>query len=237
MSTTPKITMIGMYNHDEKLFDEMTLPPGINKEDFINTFLLNYGEFPVMYPSWQILKFAIGVWSKKWYHSIERIIRAMTEEYDPLHNFDRHEVYTDTEDKKGTNSTNRKLNETVNENADRTTDTYNDSNTNEETERTVSAYNEDSYQPDNKETGTANTTANGNIEEESSRKETRNGTDDLTGETSEDRNLKHEGHLYGNIGVTKSTDMLADEISIRRQQNILDIVSEMLFKEVCIYTY
>ena len=129
------------------------------------------------------------------------------------------------------------LNETVNENADRTTDTYNDSNTTDETERTVSAYNEDSYQPDNKETGTANTTANGNIEEESSRKETRSGTDDLTGATSEDRNLKHEGHLYGNIGVTKSTDMLLDEIGIRRQQNILDIVSEMLFKEVCIYTY
>lgn len=229
--------MIGMYNHDEALFDEMILPSGINREDLINTFLFNYGEFPVMYPSWSILKFAIGVWSKKWYHSIERIIRAMTEDYDPLHNFDRHELYTDKEDRKGTNSTNRKMNETVNESADSTTDTYTDGSSSQDTERTVSAYNEDGYQPDNKETTTMTATNNGNVEEESSRRANRNGTDDTTGNMSEDRNLTHEGHLYGNIGVTKSTDMLLDEITIRRQQNILDIVSEMLFKEVCIYTY
>jgi len=209
MSTTPKITMIGMYNHDEKLFDEMTLPPEINKEDFINTFLLNYGEFPVMYPSWQILKFAIGVWSKKWYHSIERIIRAMSEEYDPLHNFDRHEKYTD----KGVMS----YGSTITERDRRRIDT-DGTNTAE-----VSAYNEDDYQPDNKQTIENTESHSGSVETERDGKD----TNDLT----------HEGHLYGNIGVTKSTDMLMDELTVRRNQNILDIVSEMLFKEVCIYTY
>lgn len=237
MSTIPRLTMIGLYEYDDTLFDKMNLPAGINRTEFIDAFLLKYGECPVIYPNWGTMQFALGVWSKKWYQSIERIIRALTEEYNPLHNFDRHEVYTDTEDKKGTSSTNRKLNETANENTDRTANTYNDSSANNETERTVSAYNEDSYQPDNKETGTANTTANGNTEEESSRRETRNGTDDLTGETSEDRNLKHEGHLYGNIGVTESTTMLMHEIDVRRDINIIDIVADMLYKEVCIYVY
>lgn len=221
MSTTPKITMIGMYNHDEKLFDEMTLPPEINKEDFINTFLLNYGEFPVMYPSWQILKFAIGVWSKKWYHSIERIIRAMTEDYDPLHNFDRHELYTDTENKSEKNTMSYGSTITETDSREIETDGTNESE--------VSAYNEDNYQPDNKQTINNTESHSGSIETERDGKD----TNDMTG----NRGLTHEGHLYGNIGVTKSTDMLTDELSVRRNQNILDIVSEMLFKEVCIYTY
>lgn len=221
MSTTPKITMIGMYNHDEKLFDEMTLPPEINKEDFINTFLLNYGEFPVMYPSWQILKFAIGVWSKKWYHSIERIIRAMTEEYDPLHNFDRHELYTDTENKSEKNT--MSYGSTITETDSREIET---DGTNE---AEVSAYNEDTYQPDNRQTVNNTESHSGSIETERDGKD----TNDMTG----NRGLTHEGHLYGNIGVTKSTDMLMDELTVRRNENILDIVSEMLFKEVCIYTY
>lgn len=221
MSTTPKITMIGMYNHDEKLFDEMTLPPEINKEDFINTFLLNYGEFPVMYPSWQILKFAIGVWSKKWYHSIERIIRAMTEEYDPLHNFDRHELYTDTENKSEKNT--MSYGSTITETDSREIET---DGTNE---AEVSAYNEDTYQPDNRQTVNNTESHSGSIETERDGKD----TNDMTG----NRGLTHEGHLYGNIGVTKSTDMLMAELTVRRNENILDIVSEMLFKEVCIYTY
>lgn len=220
MSTTPKITMIGMYNHDEKLFDEMTLPPEINKEDFINTFLFNYGEYPVMYPSWDILKFAIGVWSKKWYHSIERIIRAMTEDYDPLHNFDRHEVYTDTENKSEKNT--MSYGSTITETDSREIET---DGTNE---AEVSAYNEDDYQPDNRQTVNNTESHSGSIETERDGKD----TNDMTG----NRGLTHEGHLYGNIGVTKSTDMLQDEISVRRNQNVLDIVSEMLYKEVCIYT-
>ena len=51
------------------------------------------------------------------------------------------------------------------------------------------------------------------------------------------RGLNHTGHMYGNIGVTESTTMLQHELDIRANQNILDIVAEMLFKEVCIFTY
>lgn len=247
MSTTPKITMIGLYNHDNALFDDMQLPTGIDKELFVNVFLLNYGEFPVIYTNWDIMKFAIGVWSKKWYDSIERIILAMTEEYNPLHNFDRYEEYTDVEGKKGTStekrntSDKRNANETIKENADRSIDTNADGSLNQEVENSVSAYNEDTYQPDNKENTTSNSTNTSNTEEESTRSIKRDSTDNATGEatangtTSEDRNLKHIGHLYGNIGVTQSTQMLNAELDLRRAQNIIDIVAAMLYKEVCIY--
>lgn len=221
MSTTPKMTMIGLYNYNNALFDNVDLPEGIDKSDFINTFLLNYGEYPVIYPAWDIMKFALGVWSKKWYHSIERIILAMTEEYNPLHNFDRHESYTDTENKAETNTTT--YGSTITETDTRQIDT-DGTNTAE-----VSAYNESTYQPDNKQTIDNTETHSGSVETE------RDGKDinDMTGS----RGLNHTGHLYGNIGVTESTTMLRHELDIRANQNILDIVAEMLFKEVCIFTY
>lgn len=221
MSTTPKITMIGLYNYNNALFDEITLPEEIEKNDFINTFLLNYGEFPVIYQNWDIMKFALGVWSKKWYHSIERIIFALTEEYNPLHNFDRYEQYQDIENKK--EKTELSYDSSVTETDTRQIDTDGTS------ENEVSAYNESTYQPDNKNTIDNTETHSGSVETVRDGKD----TNDMTG----NRGLSHTGHLYGNIGITESTTMALHEIELRKDQNILDIVTEMLFKEMCIYTY
>ena len=225
MSLTPRITMIGLYNYNSALFDKLTLPEGIEKEDFINSFLLKYGECPVIYPQWDFMQFALGVWGKKWYHSIERIIYAFTEEYNPLHNFDRHEDYTDTEDidrataaaATGTSSTSSETDETA--------------GSTDSTENTVSAYNSDQYQPDNKSdtTGSATRNTTGSITGSDTRNET--GTDNT------DRKLQHSGHLYGNIGVTESTTMLMHEKELRENYGIIDIVCDMLYREICIYVY
>ena len=213
MSTIPRMTMIGFYNFDDSLFDEMTLPEEINKQDFIDSFLLKYGECPVIYPNFGTMKFALGVWARKWYESIERIITAMTEEYNPLHNFDRHEEYQDTENAKSKSE--MSYDSTITE-----TDTREIENENE-----VSAYNESTYQPDNKNTETHS----GSLETD------RDGKD--TNDVTTNRGLKHEGHLYGNIGVTESTTMLTHEYELRSRVNIIDIVADMLYREVCIYVY
>lgn len=221
MSSTPKMTMIGLYNYDDTLFDNIVFPDGIVLDDFKNAFLMNYGEYPVIYANWDIMKFAIGVWSKKWYHSIERIILAMTEEYNPLHNFDRHEEYTDTENKKETNEL--EYDSTITETDTRQIDTDGTDT------REVSAFNSSTYQPDNKSTIDNTETHSGSLETE------KGGTD--TNTMTGNRGLTHKGHLYGNIGVTESTTMLTHELELRSKENILDIVSDMLFREVCIYTY
>ena len=222
--------MIGFYNYDSRVFDDMTLPEDINKADFINVFLLKYGECPVIYPNWGTMKFALGVWSKKWYHSIERIITAMTEEYNPLYNFDRHEEYTDTEDiDRATTLNQGSQQDIVDDTTERTLDLAND----QTTENTIAAYNASTYQPDTKSeiggtnTGTDTSVRNGTIKNKLN----------SSGSEGTDRELQHEGHLYGNIGVTESTTMLQHEIDLRKNQNIMDIVADMLYKEICIYVY
>lgn len=269
--------MIGLYNYKEGLFNELTLPSEIDKDTFINAFLLKYGECPVIYPNWGTMQFALGVWSKKWYHSIVRIIEAMMEEYDPLHNFDRHELYTDIEDIDKKNrvqsdtdrTTASQENATNSETIKSTGNSETESSTTEEralgtdttengtSENAVSAYNEDGYQPDNKNETVKlnNVVESGSIDTDTSsstydsQNGTRNATENRTGSVNDDitnvtngtdntdRKLVHEGHLYGNIGVTESTTMLMHEIETRRDNNIIDIVADMLYKEVCIYVY
>ena len=221
MSTIPRLTMIGLYEYNDTLFDKMNLPAGINRTEFIDAFLLKYGECPVIYPNWGTMQFALGVWSKKWYQSIERIIRALTEEYNPLHNFDRHEEYSDTESKSETSE--MSYDSGITETDTRKIDT--DGTSTDE----VSAFNEDTYQPDRKNTVDNTEAHSGSVETE------RSGSD--TNEMTGSRDLTHTGHLYGNIGVTESTTMLMHEIDVRSNNNIIDIVADMLYKEICIYVY
>lgn len=262
MSLTPRLTMIGLYNYDNRLFDALHLPDAINEEDFINNFLLKYGECPVIYPNWGTMQFAIGAWSKKWYHSIERIIYAMTEDYNPLHNFDRHEEYADTEGKETTNAesvsttgsitndtTTRTLNLTDSTDRTETIDNTVTNSANGSTENTVSAFNEDDYQPDTKSDSTNEQTNITDGENSLSGTDRHTGTDtsvrnaatagseSRSGSGTEDRTLSHTGHLYGNIGVTESTQMLLHEVELRKNYNIIDIVADMLYREVCVYVY
>ena len=52
-----------------------------------------------------------------------------------------------------------------------------------------------------------------------------------------DRELEHTAHLYGNIGVTTSQQMLEAEVNLRMKINIYSLISELLYRELCVYTY
>lgn len=129
MSTIQRMTLIGMYQYDDTLFDNVSLPEGYDKETFINSLLLEHGEKCVMYTDVDFMKFSLGVVSRKWYHEFERIYTALNEDYNPLHNYDRHEEYHD--------DTGGEVNSTQPESA-----------TNE---HSVAAYNSSAYEPDSKD--------------------------------------------------------------------------------------
>lgn len=91
MSTMPRLTMIGLYNYDPTIFDNLTLPTGYDNATFIDSFLLEHGEKCVLYPDPDFMKFSIGVVSRKWSLELTRIYEALTAEYNPIENYDRHE--------------------------------------------------------------------------------------------------------------------------------------------------
>lgn len=200
MSTIQRLTLIGMYNYDSTLFDSVILPEGYDKQTFIDSLLLEHGEKCVMYTDVDFMKFSLGVVGKKWYHEFERIYRALTEDYNPLHNYDRHEEYTDTTERK----------------AGGTVTTTQPQDATEETR--VAAYNSDSYEPDRK--SYSNT---GTVKSES--------------ENGENGTIIHDAHLYGNIGVTTSAAMAAEETRLRSDNNLYGVVADIFAKELLIQLY
>lgn len=222
---TVRLSLIGLYNYDSTIFDGLSLPDGIDREVFINTLLLNYGEFGVLYSDLDFMRFFIAHWSKKWYDSFGRIYRGLTEEYNPIHNFDRFEEYSDNDSRKLDSSGN--ANSTL-----RSTNTIeSDVNSGERSESKVSAYNSDVYQPDSSTDSTTSQTSRSNSASDQGETNT-----DSKSET-ENRDFKHTGHLYGNIGVTKSQDMIKDEINLRSNYNIYDIMCELFKRECLIMIY
>ena len=209
MSLTPRLTLIGLYKYNPAVFSNLTLPTSVDEETFIDSLLLEYGECPLIYPDYDFMVLAIGAWSRKWYSNIERIATALNAEYNPIHNYDKTETWTENE----TNENNRGL-------TNNTDTTYSEDSTNESV---VSAYNESTYQPDNKDINDVDSTTNieTSIEEN---------------ENKERQNTK-TGRVYGNIGVTESSTMVQNELNLRINQNLYHILSEMFYREFCIYVF
>ena len=250
MSTTARLSLIGMYNFDPTIFDNLTLPEKIDKDVFVNVLLLSQGEKCALYPDVDFMRLSIQLWGRKWFDNLERIADALTEEYNPLHNYDRHEEYTDTEtygSKRSTETHEGRQSETHEGRQSESHTGHKGTLSNSpsySTEETVSAMNTSNYEPDKK------TTVSGkDIDQSSSDTFNGSGTDTLnshgtdtmngSGVDNETRNTKliHSAHLYGNIGVTTSVAMLLEELNARAYNNIYDIACEIFARELLLYIY
>ncbi len=169
-----KVTLIGMENYlngyEKSLFDNVTFPDGITKDDVTNNILLQGGEFEPIYADPYFLRDAIGLWSRKHNRTFTKWIEALNIDYAPLENYDRIEDWTDTENG-GVSTTGRtdSGNKRTFDNQDkRTLDTQNKRtldtqdketldtqnkrtlDTNITIENTVSAFDSSTYQPSDK---------------------------------------------------------------------------------------
>lgn len=89
--SSAKLTLIGMYNYDQTLFNELVMPEGIDKDLFVQSLLMKSGEFEVLYPQPEFLKFYIKVWSSKWFRTFEEWLRGTQQRWNPIYNYDRFE--------------------------------------------------------------------------------------------------------------------------------------------------
>jgi hypothetical protein len=241
--------MIGLYDYDPTLFDGAVFPEGIDKDLAVESILLRCGESPALYQSAPFMKMKISNTARKWYNNIEHMLKAINENYDPLHNYDRFEEWTETDKKSETTNHTETVKDTSKTESKETNDIESDKtgsshdNVSKTTENEVSAFNSNSYQPSNKTTengqnGSSNDEA---INTQSVNEQSGSGENnrDVKGDNKyeTDNNLSHNAHLYGNIGVTTSQQMLESEFKLRQNINIYDVIAEIFFKELCIYIY
>ena len=203
-----KLTTISMYQYNEHLFDGLTFPEGIDKDIAISQILTRSGEFEVLYPNPTFYSQMITFWGKKHYRTFEKWIEGLSEEFNPLYNYDRFEEYLD--ERKGIdskagkvthNAATQETTESSHEGASSTNDIENVSNTSSAktgtsgtrtainaenvtndatTENQVSAFDSSTYSPDKKTIQDGAQITNGTSSESSGTDSTSSGSSETS---------------------------------------------------------
>lgn len=94
MSTQVTLSILGLYNYDNTLFDGMVIPSSLDKSLIIDNILMELAELEVIYPDPEFMKFAIARWSKKQLPAWESYMKVLNvSDYDPFINMDRSRNY------------------------------------------------------------------------------------------------------------------------------------------------
>ena len=101
------ISILGLYNYDESIFDDLTVPTGMDKAELIETILFQNAELELLYSDPATMKLAIKGWSAASQYSWEKLQNTLTLEYNPIWNKDG--TITETESVSGESSGSNEL--------------------------------------------------------------------------------------------------------------------------------
>lgn len=91
------LSLLGLYNYDNSLFDGLVVPASVNKQTVIDNLLAETAELESLYSDFDALKLMIGYYAQRQLSVWERVAAVCSESYDPLYNTDRNETETETE--------------------------------------------------------------------------------------------------------------------------------------------
>ena len=190
------LSILGLYKYDNTIFDNLQIPSIVDKKTLINRLIFETAELECIMSSPSSFSYFIGVYSESRIDAWNRIADALKAEYNPIHNYDRHEEWTENASGTSTGSVN---------------------NSGEDvTKLDRSAFNSSSYEPAEKSTVDYGAKQNTN--------------------SSASNQNRHEGHLYGNIGVTTTQQMIREELDIR-SNDIYKIIVDDIKEHFCILVY
>lgn len=104
MGRTANLSIAGIYEWDNTIFDLLEIPNTLNRDTLIKTILAKTMELETIYPNPTVLKNLIGVWSKSQVDVWAHLVETTHYEYNPIENYDRHEESTDTTTHGGTDT-------------------------------------------------------------------------------------------------------------------------------------
>ena len=90
-----KLSVLGLYNYDPTIFDGFQVPEGVDRQRAIDTIITDLAELSLVFTDPDIMRQLIPLWSGAQLDNWTRMYRALTEEYNPLHNYDRYEDWED----------------------------------------------------------------------------------------------------------------------------------------------
>lgn len=211
------MSIVGMYNYDEDVFNGFNVPEGMDRTSCIYEILMQCGELELIYQDWDLMQTAITAWSLMNLPVWQKLYDTTQLEYNPIWNVDADITDTETRNLAGTDGGTKTT---------KGTDTS--KVTTEGTlEHDVMGYNVSSgYQHESKDTQDTETNGSGSTNETVT--DSRNSTDTGT--------ITHVTRRTGNIGVTTSQQMIKEEREIDRF-NVYDEIVGDFKRRFCVMVY
>ena len=246
------LSIMGMYEYDQTIFNGLTVPTGVDRNALINEILLECAELEIVYPNIDTMKLAITVWSVANQYTWEKLYKTTQLTYNPIWNVDATETEQFGQGRTHELTHGHKDTRTADLTTERTPDLTNERTPNLTDERTpdltntksVKGFNTTSWAEaeKNAETGTDTTTHTGTDTV------TETGTDTIT-ESGTDTH-EHSGKdtiseridngttrvRTGNIGVTTTQKMITEERDIA-QFSIINYIVQSFKERFCILIY
>lgn len=221
------LTVEGLYNYDNTLFDGFNVPEGLVKQIAIDAILMRTRELEILYPDFNYMKNRITIWSNKYQINWKKLYDTTVLEYNPIENYDRMEDWTDNDDETSTSARDNTRNTTNTVKSTSTNEVMNSVNVTDQN----TAFNA-GLADHAKQITDGNTNENGSITNTETGKDTEN--ENVNG----GRTGRHTrtGRAHGNIGVTTSQQMIQSERDLV-VFNLYDVIAESFIENFCLMVY
>ena len=235
------LSVLGLYNVDNTIFDNMTLPVGMDKQTVIDAIIQDCMELEILYPNPDALKVMIGIWAAREKPTFERVYRAELAEYDPIENYNRHQTDAKEETHSGddvtvtsnegtsTDSTTGQSGTTTNASGQLSDDTL----------HKYAAFDSGTLADQTEDVKTASSTTT-QTEQNTVEQNSRGTTSDSGRHTlthGEKVGETFTSYIHGNIGVTTSQQMLESELELAPKINTINYIVNSFKMRFCILVY
>lgn len=219
------ISIVGLYNWDDTIFDDMVLPASVDRAEIIQDILYTCADLELVYPDWGVMKNAIEVWSKEEIFKWDKIERLAELEYNPIENYDRYES-------EKTSDTRQKTGNDVNTNTGTGKAVNNSGTTNKNTTtHGVTGYNTTTPVTDRVDSVNGQDTQNSMSENNGRGSEVRHSLERETGD------IIRTNRTHGNIGVTAPYQMILGDLSVYDSINLCKIIPVDFKLRFCLMVY
>lgn len=229
MSKGSLLSILGLYEAEPTLFDNMVLPSGMDKETVIDAIIQDCMELEAVYTSPYAMKLMIGVWARRELPTFERVWKAEQAEYNPIENYDRHQTDSREIEHSGDDITTGQNTESASGQAGTTT-------TGQVTENNLhkyAAFDAGTLQDQTRDDRTGNST---NSQQSAT---TQTSTENIQHKLTHGENVGETftSYIHGNIGVTTSQQMLESELELAPKINTINYVVNSFKMRFCILVY
>jgi len=217
MSKGALLSVLGLYQVDNTIFDSMQLPAGLDRETVIDSIIQDCMELEILYPNPEALKVMIGIWSRRELPTWNRIYNAEQAEYNPIENYDRHQT-----DSRETEHSGNDVNSGTSSEQSTDTASGTDNNIHKYASFDSGAL-ADQTKDERQTSSTGNQASTQTVQNTFTHGE-------KVGET-------FTSYIHGNIGVTTSQQMLESEIELAPKINTINYVVNSFKMRFCILVY